>query len=446
METVWKNVQSVIKKSVPDHSFRMWIGPLEYQSFQGGRLQLNSPNFFSRKRILDQYAALIEKEFEKIAGEKCKLSVDISAGKKKKPPTILPNRQMTLPSLDFQPRCGRLLSKNYTFDQFVVGKNNDLAYSAALSLASMKHSQQGSLFLLGKTGMGKSHLSQAIGHHLLSEHVTEKVYYITAEDFTNEMVNAFKNNSINQFKTKYRNGCDVLLLEDVHYLSGKKRTQEELSLTLESLHEADKKIIFSSCYLPSDIPGLNDKLRSRFSCSLISNIDPPDFKTRVRILNKKSMRNNITISKDVIDFLAGALTEDVRQLESGLIGITARGSLLGKKININLAEGVVKDIVRIQKRITIDVIKKLVCKEFNVSVNDIVSPSRKQCYTRPRQIAMYLSRKYTDAPLQLIGKSYNRYHATTLHSINCVERGIKDNTIIKKQVEILTGKLDAGKF
>jgi chromosomal replication initiator protein len=152
------------------------------------------------------------------------------------------------------------------------------------------------------------------------------------------------------------------------------------------------------------------------------------------------------ISDDVINFLAGALTEDVRQLESGLIGITARASLLGKKIDLDLAENVVKDIVRIQKRITIDIIKKLVCKEFNVSVNDIVSRSRKQCYTRPRQIAMYLSRKYTDAPLQLIGKSYNRYHATTLHSINCVERGIKDNTIIKKQVEILTGKLDAEKF
>jgi chromosomal replication initiator protein len=158
------------------------------------------------------------------------------------------------------------------------------------------------------------------------------------------------------------------------------------------------------------------------------------------------MRSHIRISDDVINFLAGALTEDVRQLESGLIGITARASLLGKKIDLDLAENVVKDIVRIQKRITIDIIKKLVCKEFNISVSDIASRSRKQCYTRPRQIAMYLSRKYTDAPLQLIGKSYNRYHATTLHSINCIERGIKDNTIIKKQVEILADKLDAGKF
>ena len=446
METVWKDVQSIIKQSIPEHSFRMWVKPLEFQGFGNGKLKLDSPNFFSKKRVMDQYSILIEKEFEKITGEGCKLSVNISAAKKKKAPEISPNRQMTLPNLEFNPSCGRLLSKNYTFDQFVVGNNNDFAYSAALSLASRKNSQQNSLFLMGKTGMGKSHLSQAIGHHLLSEHITDRVYYITAEEFYNEMVTAFMNNSINKFKEKYRKGCDVLLLDDVHYLTGKKRTQEELSLTLESLHEAGKKIIFSSCYLPSEISGLNDRLRSRFSSSLISNMEPPDFRTRVRILNKKSMRNNLTIPGDVINFLASVLTEDVRQLESGLLGVSARASLLGKKIDLDLAETVVKDIVKIQKAITVDIIKKLVCKEFNVSVVDIVSRSRKQCYTRPRQIAMYLSRKYTDAPLQVIGKTYNRYHATTLHAINCVERGIKDNTITKKLVGILTGKLDSGKF
>jgi len=446
MEAAWKNVQSVIKQNIPEHSFRMWVNPLEFQGFGKGKLKLDSPNFFSRKRVMDQYSILIEKEFEKITGEECKLSINIAPVKKKKRQAVSSNLQKTLPNLDFAPSCGRLLSKNYTFDQFVVGNNNDFAYSAALSLASKKNSQQNSLFLLGKTGMGKSHLSQAIGHHLLSEHITDKIYYITAEEFYNEMVTAFMNNSINKFKEKYRKGCDVLLLDDVHYLTGKKRTQEELSLTLESLYEANKKIIFSSCYLPSDITGLNDRLRSRFSGSLISNIEAPDFRTRVRILNKKSMRNNLTISGDVINFLASALTEDVRQLESGLLGVSARASLLGKKIDLELAESVVKDIVKIQKTITVDVIKKLVCKEFNVSVIDIVSRSRKQCYTKPRQIAMYLSRRYTDAPLQTIGKIYNRYHATTLHAINCVERGIKDNTITKKQVEILTGKLDAGKF
>jgi chromosomal replication initiator protein len=446
MKTVWEKVQSAIKGRIPDHSFRMWIAPLKFQSWQGGVLKLKSPNFFSSKRVMDHYADLIEKEFAKNTQIQCSLSIDVDAGKKTEIADISLNRQLALPNMDFQTCRGRLLSKNYTFDQFVVGENNDFAYSAALSLASMKSSQPGSLFLLGKTGMGKSHLSQAIGHHLMSEQVTDKVYYITAEDFTNEMVSAFKHNSIDQFKTKYREGCDVLLLEDVHYLTGKKRTQIELALLLDSLYGADKKILFSSCFLPSDIPKLDDKLRSHFCGGLISNIEPPDFKTRVRILQKKALRWDLTISKDVIRFLADALAEDVRQLESGLLGVTARASLLGKTLDVELAKDVVKDIVRAQKKITVDLIKRVVCKEFNISVNDIASRSRKQCYTRPRQIAMYLSRRYTDAPLQLIGKTYNRYHATTLHSINCVERGIRDNTIVKKQVEILSGKLDDGKF
>ena len=168
-----------------------------------------------------------------------------------------------------------------------MGAGNDFAYSASLSLASGSERKQNALMLLSKTGMGKSHLSQAIGHHVLSQYPDERVYYITAEDFSNEMVQAFRQDSIAKFKGKYRNSCDVLLLEDIHYLSGKERTQIELALTLDSLYEAGKRIIFSSCYLPADIPKLNDKLRSRLSCSLISNIEPPNFRTRVRILQKK---------------------------------------------------------------------------------------------------------------------------------------------------------------
>jgi chromosomal replication initiator protein len=294
--------------------------------------------------------------------------------------------------------------------------------------------------------MGKSHLSQAIGHYILSEHPSERVYYMTAEDFSNEMVQAFRHDSINKFKAKYRNGCDVLLLEDVHYLSGKERTQIELALTLDTLFESGKKIIFSSCHLPVDIPKLNDKLQSRLSSSLISNIEPPDFRTRIRILQKKALHNGYEMPEDVMQYLASELTEDVRQLESGLIGVTAKSSLLGTPIDLALAESVVKNIVRQRKKITIDVIKKLVCKYYSISMDQIVSSSRKQFIVRPRQIAIYLSRVYTDAPLQAIGKSFNRYHATALHSINTVERAVKENSPVQKQVEFLRRKLESGKF
>jgi chromosomal replication initiator protein len=328
----------------------------------------------------------------------------------------------------------------------VVGGNNDFAYSASLAMASRMDSQHNGLFLLSKTGLGKSHLSQAIGNHILSISPKDRVYYITAEDFSNEMVQAFRHDAINKFKAKYRNRCDVLLLEDVHYLSGKERTQIELALTLDTLFESGKRIIFSSCYLPSEIPKLNDKLRSRLSCGLISAIDPPSFRTRVRILQKKAMLNSYCFPDNILQYLAGELTDDVRQLESGLNGVAAKSSLLGMPINLSLAESVVKNIVRQRKRITIEAIKKLVCKYYDVSIEDVMSRSRKQNLVRPRQMAIYLARSYTDAPLQTIGKSFNRYHATALHSIKCIERGIKQNSSIKKQVRIFRQKLESGKF
>jgi len=294
--------------------------------------------------------------------------------------------------------------------------------------------------------MGKSHLTQAVGHYILSEHPSDRVYYITAEDFSNEMVYAYQHGSINAFKKKYRNQCDVMLLEDVHYLRGKERTQVELALTLDTLFETGKKIIFSSCYLPADIPKLDNKLRSRLSCGLISNIDPPDFKTRVRILHKKATLNGCKIPEPVIHYLSSELTEDVRQLESGLISVTAKSLLLGEPIDLKLAESVVKNIVRQQKNITIDVIKKMVCKHYSVSISDIVSGSRKQPFVRARQIAIYLSRRYTDTSLQEIGRSFNRYHATALYSISVVERELKENGPMQKQVEFLCQKIEAGKF
>ena len=446
MKSIWREAKAAIKLRVPNHCFRMWIEPLRLSKFDNNCLTLASPNFFSKKRVLDHYGDLITTELSRAAGRSCRYSIEVLATKTPPKQKASEDFQLSLPNMNLRPHTGRYLRKDFTFDHFVVGGNNDFAYSASLSLASRKHGLQNMLFLLSKTGMGKSHLSQAIGNHVLSEHPTDRVYYTTAEDFSNEMVRAYRNDSINSFKGKYRNQCDVLLIEDVHHLSGKEKTQIELALTLDTLFESNKKIIFSSCYLPADIPKLNDKLRSRLSCSLISNIDPPEFKTRVRILKKKANLNRCHIPEDVIHYLAGELTEDVRQLESGLIGVTAKSSLLGIPVDLGLAESVVNNIARNRKEITIDAIKKIVCKYYSVSVKEIVSNSRKQSVVRPRQIAIYLSRKYTDAPLQTIGKSFNRYHATALHSINAVERTLKENGPVQKQVELLCQKLESGKF
>ncbi len=446
MEAIWNEVKNSIKLRIPRHSFRMWIEQLKLTKWDESCIELSTPNFFSKKRILDNYGALMESEISKVAGRAYRLLIKVSGTKPLPRPKSYEDLQMPLPNVNVRPHNGRILQRDFTFDQFVVGGNNDFAYSASLSMASQKNSKQNSLFLLSKTGMGKSHLSQAIGHYILSEYPSDRVYYMTAEDFSNEMIHAFRHDSINAFKGKYRNECDVLLLEDVHYLSGKERTQIELALTLDTLFEAGKKIIFSSCYLPADIPKLNDKLRSRLACGLISNIDPPNFRTRIRILQKKTKLNGYKIPEDIIQYLAAELVEDVRQLESGLIGVTAKSSLLGAPIDLTLAESVVKNIVRQRKNITIDVIKKLVCKYYSIPIDDIVSSSRKQSIVRPRQIAIYLSRRYTDSPLQAIGKSFNRYHATALHSIGAIERGLKEKGPMQKQVEFLCQKLESGEL
>ncbi len=393
---------------------------------------------------MEHYGDLITAEITKAAGKLCRCLIEVSETDRVPNNNFSEDFQLPLPNMNPRPYNGRLLRKDFTFDHFVVGGNNDFAYSASLSMASKKIVCPMHYYYLKPNGKKPSFT--AMGHYMLTEHPLDRVYYMTAEDFSNEMVYAFRHDSINAFKGKYRDQCDVLLLEDVHQLSGKERTQIELAITLDTMFESHKKIILSSCCLPGEIPKLNDKLRSRLSGSLISNIDPPDFKTRVRILEKKAKLNGCQMPENVIDYLASELTEDVRRLESGLIGITAKSSLLGMPVDIGLAESVVKNIIRNRENITIDTIKKLVCKYYTISVKEIVSSSRKQAIVRARQIAIYLSRKYTDAPLQAIGKSFNRYHATAIHSIGAVERALKENGPIQKQVEFLCDKLESGKI
>ena len=438
-------MKTLLKGKIPGHSYRMWIEPITFFEERDDGIVLACPNRFSHKRISDHYGQLIEDTVSSEAGKtvRVRLVVDASAAGECREKAN--DRQMKLPEMDTPTNGGQLLRKDFTFDQFVVGKNSDFAYSAALSLAVRNQGNQNALYLLSKTGLGKSHLSQAVGHHIIETFPQERVYYITAEDFMNEMTDSYRSSNIHGFKEKYRQNCDVLLLEDVHFLSGKNGTQEELSNTLESLMNANKKIIYSSCYLPSDIPKLNDKLKSRLSCGLISKIDAPDYKTRIRILKQAAISSGTTIPDEVVQYLASELTEDVRQLKSGFIGVTAKASLLGAEVDIPLARSIVKNIVSSRQGITLDSIKRLVCKYYDVTLADLISRSRRQAIVRPRQVAMYLSRQYTDHSLQTIGKSFNRYHATALHALKAVEKGVRENGPFQKHVEFLSERLEKGK-
>ena len=446
MDQVWTSVKSRLKEIVPGHTYRMWIEPITFCATNDDAIVLACPNAFSKKRVVDHYGDVIEKTIRDSFGRALKLKLVVSDRTRGQGDNAPPDRQMTLPAMEVPSNSGKLLRKEFTFDQFVVGSNSDFAYSAALSLAAGCDGTQNALFLHSKTGLGKSHLSQAVGHHILDALPRERVYYITAEDFMNEMTGAYRCNEIHRFKEKYRQNCDVLLLEDVHFLSGKNGTQEELSNTLESLMNANKKIIYSSCYLPSEIPKLHEKLKSRLCCGLISKIDTPDYNTRLKILKQSASSAGYAVSGEVLQYLASELTEDVRQLKSGLIGVMARASLLGTKLDLSLARSVVDNIVTTREGITLDTIKKLVCKHYNVTLTDLISRSRRQAIVKPRQVAMFLSRRYTDHSLQAIGKSFNRYHATTMHALKAVEKGVKENGDIQKHVEFLSDRLEKGHF
>lgn len=456
MDVFWAQVKSQIKNAIPDHSYRMWIDPVEFLEVKDDCVCLSTPNEFFGRRLRDNYLDLFEKEFEKLGqpvriefkserSESKKCDSVCAATMSKSKPSSYPV-QASLPGFDPRFNSGRMLKKGYTFDDFVVGDNSSFAYSASLSLAEGKMNGAGMLYLLGKTGLGKSHLSQAVGHHVLTHHRSLRVYYVTAEDFTNEMIFALRNNTIDAFKEKYRKKCEVLILEDIHFLSGKKAIQKELAITLDYLLDANRKIIFSGCDLPDDIPKLDDPLRSRLTMGLVTEIKPPDFKTRVKILTKKSKHLNCIIPTPVTEYIAQELCDDVRQLESGLFGVAAKGQLLGCNIDIELAKSVLTNIRKNRKRITIDGIKKLVCKEYAVTEQDLVSKSRKKKIVKPRQVAIFLSRKYTDQPIKKIGSSFKRYHATAIYSVNAVEKELRQKGVLFEQVQYLSIKIESGKF
>ncbi|MGM0418485.1 MAG: chromosomal replication initiator protein DnaA, partial [Thermodesulfobacteriota bacterium] len=443
MDNFGLEIKQILKNKLPAHSYNMWIDPLSISRTDSEKVVIGCKNSFFKKRILENYSFLIKSVLYENTG---KASLDIkfceddtakvkSTSKKEseKPEKIVKpsareknmfsgkkQNQMNFAFNTGKFQNGRFLRKGFTLDNFVVGKNCEFAYSAALSLASGRRMGYNSVYIQSDTGLGKSHLSQAVGHHILSGDPSEAVYYVSAEDFTNEMVSCLHNDKINQFKDRYRNNCDVLLMDDVQFLSGKPRTQQELSMILDYLMEADKKIIFSGSHSPKDIPKLNDQLKSRLSSSLMSAIDKPDFTTRRKIARKKALSGGFELPDNIIDYLASELTDNIRQIESGISTIGLKSALLGTPVTLRLAEEILSEFSEKTKQITIDSIKKLVCEQFNVTPDQLVSKSRKQAIVRPRQVAIFLSRKYTDQPLQFIGKSFNRYHATAIHAIKSV--------------------------
>ncbi|MCD6306474.1 MAG: chromosomal replication initiator protein DnaA [Deltaproteobacteria bacterium] len=442
MSAVWEQVKNDLQSDLSKNSFSLWIHPISCLEATETSLVLGCPNRFSKNWVVENYLPLIKEKFEAAGMGHMALKFKVSPRKRKPSPASLPADpdQLPLPSLNH--RRNLWLKSQFTFDRFIVGQSNEFAYSASRSMASASQCDYPSLLMLANTGLGKTHLSQAIGHRILEKDPDSRIFYMTAEDFTNEMIASLKTGRIEAFKKRYRQGCDVLLLEEVHFLSGKEKIQAELGYTLDALANDNKRIVFTSAVPPKDVPRMSRELTSRLTAGLVTTIADPDYETRVQILTRKAAASHMTLPREVIDFLAERLRRDVRQMESALTCLRARAELLGAKIDLELAKEVAGALASNDGCVTPAGIMDLVCRYYRVAPEMVSSASRRKVFAHPRNIYAYLCRRYSDETLAEIGKTINRSHSTVLYAVELVASRMKSDPDLKRQVEFLSKRIE----
>ncbi|MFC1821169.1 chromosomal replication initiator protein DnaA [Thermodesulfobacteriota bacterium] len=444
MQAIWEELRNQVKRELPTKNFSLWINPLTLLEQRKETLIIGCPNKFSQNWISENYMPLMKEKLLQIGDGRYDIALKVQIPQKKplKQNFDSDNGQLAFPSIRKNGNGSRRwLNDEFTFDRFVVGKCNEFAYSASKAVANGGSFPYSSLFLLSNTGLGKSHLSQAIGHTLLAQNPELKVNYVTAENFVNEMVYALRNNRIDEFKNKYRRCCDVLLLEEVHFLSGKEKTQLELGYTLDALENDHKKIIFTSSLLPKDIPNMATQLSSRIMSGIITSLERPDYETRVKIIEKKSIEQDINIAEEIVHYLAKHLDKDIRQIESSLSCLKAKSDLMKANINLDLTKDVLKCHISNRESISFEDIEKLVCQYFKVDPVMLRSKSRKKIHAYPRNIFIYLCRHHTNSTLEKIGRSIDRNHSTVVYASEVIEQKMKVHPQIRKQVHFLSQKL-----
>ena len=424
-------------------SFDTWIKPLKIYNTQGNILRVlvhmdGAEEYLEKKYKVYLQAAVIDVIQEKYDIEfVTKQQIESESFAKKESSSLM---NETIERANLNPK--------YTFDTFVVGSNNKFAHAASLAVADKPGTIYNPLFLYGGVGLGKTHLMHSIAHSILKKDKTKKVLYVTSEVFTNELIDAIRNNNnttINEFREKYRN-IDVLLIDDVQFIIGKESTQEEFFHTFNTLHGANKQIIISSDRPPKDIETLESRLRSRFEWGLIADISAPDYETRMAILRKKEETDGYKIDDEVIQFIASNVKSNIRELEGALNKLVAYSNLEKKEINVSLAEEVLRDILlpNEKREITPDLIIQTVAEHFGITMADIAGTKRNNEIVVPRQIAMYLCRKMTDASLKNIGNLLGkRDHTTIINGEKKIEAELKsNNSSIKNSIDIITKKIN----
>ncbi|MFU8855442.1 MAG: chromosomal replication initiator protein DnaA [Deferrisomatales bacterium] len=445
MENIWRGVLDDLEGTLPPHTFSTWIVPIQPLRVDAGRLTLQVPNrFFVDWLQENSFPALIRKSLERQGRPSLELEFVIEKGDKsylRKNPS---NRARQTPSENNWKDKARSLGLNpkYTFDSFVVGSSNQFAHAACLAVAEKSPRTYNPLFIYGGVGLGKTHLLSAIGNFKLSSYPDARVCYVHSESFMNELIQALGAKRMPEFREKYRR-MDILLMDDIQFISGKERTQEEFFHTFNALYESHSNIVVTSDKFPKDISGLEDRLRSRFEWGLIADIQPPDLETKIAILQKKAEIESISLPYEVALFLANNFSSNVRELEGSLVRIAAFASLTHNPVTVDLAKEVLKDFIRDSgQEITPDRILKVVTQHFQVSLADLKGQRRTKGLAYPRQIAMYLCRELTGSSYPEIGQKIGgRDHSTVMYACSKITASLAKDPDLRTVITTLKNSL-----
>ena len=444
MPELWSQAVAEIKERIGRQNYETWIKPIGFVSRNKNEICLDVPNKFFRDWLTEHYLGQIQEIMSTLAKHEVKIVFEINekASRQANVENVVAKRE----ERERVQKTDTNLVPKYTFQNFVVGASNQFAHAACVAVANQPGEHYNPLFIYGGVGLGKTHLVNAIGHHSASQRRGVKVVYLSSESFMNELIGSLRRDKMDEFKKKFRN-VDILILDDVQFIAGKERTQEEFFHTFNSLYESHKQIVITSDKFPKEIPGIEDRLRNRFEWGLIADIQPPDMETRVAILQKKAENEGVQLPHDVAFFLASNIDSNVRELEGSLTRLGAFSSLTKATITVELAKDVLRNTLKnAQQEITVENIQKTICDYFNVRIADLKAKRRTQNIALPRQVAMYLCRKYTETSFPAIGDKFGgRDHSTVIHASKTIERKIKEDTHMKTTIEKLERNLNIRK-
>jgi chromosomal replication initiator protein len=432
---IWKQAVSCLDGRIDRHNLETWIMPVKPLGIDGEAFTLGVPSKFFATWLEEHHVHVLREALKEVAGREFEIKFSIVASDQPPPEAVVEHTQASAPRRTVN---GTYLNPKYTFRSFVVGSSNQFAHAAARAVAEKPARAYNPLFIYGGVGLGKTHIMQAIGNQVIDQKHELRVCYVSAEKFMNEMIYAIQHGSTISFRNKYR-GMDVLLIDDIQFLAGKDSTQEEFFHTFNSLYDAHKQIVLTSDRPPKDIPTLEERLVSRFGWGLVTDIQAPDFETRVAILKKKTEEESLTIPDEVFHLIAEGIKSNIRDLEGSLVKLVAYSSLTGRAITPDLAADVLKDILRPDTRtISIDDVKRVVAAHYRVSPDTLVGRKRTSAIAFPRQVAMYLGRMLTNMSLTDIGLNFGkRDHTTVIHACDKIAEKAKTDTQFKALVDRL---------